>query len=184
MPPDSDPRGVILAPNHESYLDPPLVGVATRRQVTYLAKEYLFRAFLVGSILRAINAFPIKSETDDFRSIREIIRLLKAGRCVVVFPEGTRSDDGKLREPEGGVGFLAVKSQAWVVPVYIDGTFEAYPKGAKFFKCRKVGAHFGPAFVPALDKALMAEKDPYMAVSRRIMQDIKSLQEKIHPELS
>ena len=169
IPGPDDPRGVILAPNHASFLDPPLVGISAKRHITFLAKEYLFKAFFVGSVLGAIGSFPIKTRADDFRSIRALIRLLKEGRCVVMFPEGTRSPDGNFQKPESGVGFLAVKSQAVVVPVYIDGTFRAFPRGAKFFRCCPVQIYFGKAFVPRAG-------DPYMAVSEKIMEEIKKLE--------
>ena len=92
VPPETDPRGVILAPNHASYLDPPILGISLKRRVTYLAKEYLFKHGFVGFVLRNIGAYPIKSESgNDFRSIRDLVRLLKDGHCVTVFPEGTRS---------------------------------------------------------------------------------------------
>src|SRR3989338_1550640 len=169
VPSEDDRRGVILAPNHASYLDPPILGISLKRQVTYLAKEYLFKNWFVGLVLRGIGAFPIRTRTDDFRTIRELIRVLKEGRCGVVFPEGTRSPDGVLREAEGGVGFLAAKSAATVVPVYIRGTFEAFPRGVNFFKCKPVEAHYGHPFVPAEDAALMGEEDPYAAIGLRIM---------------
>ena len=127
VPEEADGRGVILAPNHASFLDPPILGVTLQRRVTFLAKEYLFKNFFVGTVLRGIGAYPIKSEKDDFRSIRDLIRLLKSGQCVVVFPEGTRSADGRMKEPESGIGFLAARSAAYVVPVYIRGSYEAFP---------------------------------------------------------
>jgi len=138
VPTDRDPRGVILAPNHSSFLDPPILGIALKRPVTYLAKEYLFRAPIVGWTLRSVGAYPIKTRTDDFKTIRDLLRLLKNGECITIFPEGTRSPDGSLQRAEGGVGFLAVKSAAYVVPVYIRGTFDAFPRDAKFFKCKPV----------------------------------------------
>ncbi len=177
VPSEADSRGVILAPNHASYLDPPILGISLKRRVTYLAKEYLFKNRFVGLVLKGIGAFPIRTRTDDFRTLRELIRVLKEGRCVVVFPEGTRSSDGTLREAEGGVGFLAAKSTATVVPVYIKGTFEAFPRGADFFKCSPVEVHYGLPFVPAEDVALMSEADPYAAIGRRIMKEIKDLKE-------
>jgi len=178
VPPASDPRGVILAPNHASYLDPPVLGISLNRRVTYLAKEYLFRAVIVGWTLRSIGAYPIKSEsTNDFRSIRELLRILKSGHCVVVFPEGTRSPDGGLREAEGGVGFLAMKSAAIVVPVYIRGSYEAFPRGRRFFRCRPVSVRYGAPFVPSEDPAILADPDPYAAVGRRIMAEVRRLKE-------
>lgn len=177
VPSETDPRGVILAPNHVSYLDPPILGISLKRQVTYLAKEYLFKNRFVGLILKSIGAFPIRTKTDDFKTIRELVRVLKAGRCIVVFPEGTRSPDGALREAEGGGGFLAAKSMAYVVPVYIKGTYEAFPRGVKFFKSSPVEVYYGKPFIPAQDTALMSEADPYGAIGRRIMREIKSLKE-------
>jgi 1-acyl-sn-glycerol-3-phosphate acyltransferase len=175
VPPATDPRGVILAPNHASYLDPPILGISLKRRVTYLAKEYLFRAPIVGWTLRSIGAYPIRTKTDDFKSIRELIRVLKEGRCVVVFPEGTRSPDGSLRKAEGGVGFLAMKSGAWVVPAYIRGTYDAFPRGRKFFRLRPVSVVYGKAFLPADDPAIAGAADPYGAVGDRIMREIAEL---------
>ena len=179
VPGEKDARGVILAPNHASYLDPPLLGISLKRRVTYLAKAYLFEHFFVGFVLRSIGAYPIKTESgNDFRSVRDIVRLLKAGCCVVVFPEGTRSENGEFREPESGIGFLAMKSGASVVPVYIKGSYAAFPKGAKNFKCRPIEIHYGEAFVPAENSAWVAMND-YMAVSQDIMKRIKEIKEKV-----
>ena len=179
VPASNDPRGVILAPNHASYLDPPLLGISLERRVTYLAKDYLFRHFLVGFVLRSIGAYPIKSESgNDFRSIRDLIRILKSGQCVSVFPEGTRSETGEFKEPESGIGFLAMKSAAWVVPVYIKGSHAAFPKGATSFKCKPIEVYFGEPFIPADNKEWATMDDPYMVVSQKIMADIRSLKEK------
>ncbi len=177
VPEEAESRGVILAPNHASYLDPPILGISLKRQVTYLAKEYLFRALFVGTVLRGIGAFPIRTKADDFRTLRELVRMLKEGQCVVVFPEGTRSPDGAIRQAESGVGFLAAKSGAYVVPVYIQGSFEAFPKGANFFKCRPIKVYYGRAFIPAEDAALMANADPYGAIGERIIEEIKILKQ-------
>ena len=175
VPAATDRRGVILAPNHASYLDPPILGISLKRRVTYLAKDYLFKHGFVGFILRSIGAYPVKSESgNDFRSIRDLVRILKGGHCVVVFPEGTRSETGQMKEPESGIGFLAMKSGAWVVPVYIEGSYAAFPKGAKGFKCRPIQVTYGEAFIPAENRAWEALGD-YMAVSEDIMRRIKEL---------
>lgn len=176
VPSEKDPRGVILAPNHASYLDPPILGISLKRRVTYLAKQYLFEHGFVGFVLRNIGAYPIKSESaNDFRSIRDLIRILKQGACVVVFPEGTRSEDGHFKEPEGGIGFLAVKSGAWVVPVYIEGSYRAFPKGtSKPRYGTPIGVHYGEAFVPA-ERGEGSDADHYLAVGRRIMDEIKKI---------
>ncbi|MBI2095292.1 MAG: 1-acyl-sn-glycerol-3-phosphate acyltransferase [Candidatus Omnitrophica bacterium] len=175
VPGPAEPLGVILAPNHVSYLDPPVLGISLRRKVTYLAKEYLFSYPLLGFILRGVGVLPVKTKTDDFRSLRDLIRWLKGGGCVVVFPEGTRSPDGELKEPESGAGFLAVKSRSLVVPVYIHGTRQALPRDARWFKPYPVSVYYGEPFLPADDRALMSEPDPYLAVSRRIMAEIAKI---------
>ena len=127
-----DSRGVILAPNHASYLDPPAVAVAIKRHVAFMAKDYLFRKPVLGRALRWLGVLPIKTTKEDFRSVRELIRKLKQGYWIVVFPEGTRSSDGRFKEPEAGIGFLAMKSGAWVVPIYVGGAYEAFPRQSKW----------------------------------------------------
>jgi 1-acyl-sn-glycerol-3-phosphate acyltransferase len=179
VPKEGDGRGVILAPNHVSYLDPPILGISLKRRVTYLAKDYLFKHWLVGWVLRNIGALPIKSvDGNDFRSIRDLVRILKQGAVVTVFPEGTRSETGQFKEPEGGIGFLALKSGAWVVPAYIEGSYEAFPKGAKGFKCRPISVTYGPAFIPA-DNPEWAKggEEVYMAISQKIMTEIKKIKD-------
>lgn len=175
----NDDRGVIFAPNHASYLDPPLIGVSTERHVTYLAKEYLFRVLILGTMLRWLGVLPIKSESQDFRSMRQLLRILKGGKRMVIFPEGTRSLDGNFKSVEGGVGFLALKGETWVVPTYIRGTFEALPKGAKWFKCAPVRIYYGKPFIPSADTTLLSNQDPYLAVSEKIMAEIKKINEAV-----
>ncbi|MGH7198776.1 MAG: lysophospholipid acyltransferase family protein [Candidatus Omnitrophota bacterium] len=175
----ADHRGVILAPNHASYIDPPILGISLKRPITYLAKEYLFEKPVLCTLICWLGSIPIKTETNDFRTIRQVLKALKEGKQVLLFPEGTRTLDGKFQEPEGGVGFLALKSGAVVVPVYISGTFEAYPKGAKWFRCRPVRVYFGKPFVPAMDKDLAGHENPYLAVGQRIMSEIKKIKEAV-----
>ncbi len=172
-----DSRGVIIASNHASFLDPPLVGVALKRPVAFLAKDYLFKVFLLGTLIRWLGSLPIKSGKDDFRSMRELLRALKSGKQVLIFPEGTRSKDGKLQPVEGGVGFLAIKSECYVVPTFIQGTYEAFPKGAKFLRPHPVKIYFGKPFIPALDQQLLASQNAYLAVSEKIMSEIQKMKE-------
>lgn len=177
VPKESDSRGVILAPNHASYLDPPILGISLKRRVTFLAKDYLFRHWFVGWILRNIGAYPIKSESaNDFRSIRGLIRMLKEGACVAVFPEGTRSEDGRFREPEDGLAFLAMKSGSWVVPVYIEGSFAAFPKGTKKIKRRPIRAYYGEPFIPA-QMSWSEGQAGTRELSLHIMAEIKKIKE-------
>ena len=177
VPKESDPRGVILAPNHASYLDPPVLGISLKRRVTFLAKEYLFRHWFVGWVLRGIGAYPIKTgSANDFRSIRGLIRMLKRGACVAVFPEGTRSEDGRFREPEDGLSFLAMKSGAWVVPVYIQGSYDAMPRGTKGIRLKPVQVFYGEPFL-ATEERFGGNEEGHIAVSCHIMTEIKKIKE-------
>lgn len=120
----------ILAINHVSMLDPILVAAALPRPVHFMAKEELFRYPLLGWLLRWLHAFPVRRGQPDREAIARALSVLKAGGVVGIFPEGTRSLDGRLLPIQGGTAFLALKSGAAVFPVAIVGTHRAMPKGA------------------------------------------------------
>jgi 1-acyl-sn-glycerol-3-phosphate acyltransferase len=119
--------GVILAINHQSFFDPIAVGCGTERQVHYLARDTLFKGGL-GILIRRLNAFPLKREGGDVKALKEYISRVKAGKVVMLFPEGTRSHDGRLQALMPGVGMIAVRANAPVVPTYVDGTFDAWSR--------------------------------------------------------
>ena len=135
----------LIVSNHQSILDPPLVGGAAPRQIYFLAKAELFRIPLFGWLIRALHARPVRREGSDPRALRTAAQLLEDGKALLVFPEGTRSLDGQLGEGKAGVGMLAVTSAAPVVPVYVSGTLAALPKGAVWPRRSQVSVNFGPA---------------------------------------
>ena len=175
----ADGRGIIFASNHASFLDPPIFGVTVKKHIAYLAKDYLYKPFLFGSIMHWLGTLPIKSDSNsqDFRTVRDLLRVLSDGEGIVMFPEGTRTADGEFQKPEGGVGFLAMKSKAWVMPVYIKGTYEAFPRHRKFFRCHPVTITYGKPFIPAEDPAFKGRHDPYLAVAEKIMEEIKKIKD-------
>ncbi len=120
----------LIVSNHQSILDPPVIGGAARRQIYFLAKAELFRIPMFGSLIRALHARPVRREGSDPGALRTAAQLLGEGKALLVFPEGTRSLNGRLGEGKPGVGMLAVTSGAPVVPVYVSGTLEALPKGS------------------------------------------------------
>jgi 1-acyl-sn-glycerol-3-phosphate acyltransferase len=136
-------NGVILAPNHTSYFDPVLVGAGLVRPVAYMARDTLFRNKLFGSIISLVYAFPIKRGRMDKVVLDKFIVLLKKGMALLVFPEGTRSLDGNLGRPKPGIGIIALSAEVPVVPVYIDGGYKVWPKGAKIIKPVKVKVYYG-----------------------------------------
>lgn len=118
----------ILAPNHASFLDPPLIGAAWPEEVHYLARASLFSNPLWGRVLALLNAHPVQGNAQDIASLRLICQLLDEGKKVVIFPEGERSATGELQSIKSGIAMLALRTQSPIIPVYISGTFDAWPR--------------------------------------------------------
>jgi len=123
------PGAAIIAANHASNLDPPAVSVSCPEEVHFLAKESLFRSSLFGRLIRHLNAHPISRDSSDSSALKLIIQLLKSGAKVIVFPEGSRTADGQLQPLERGLAFLVMKAKCRIQPIYVEGTFDAWPPG-------------------------------------------------------
>lgn len=121
---------VIFASNHQSYFDPPLVGICSRRAIYALARKTLFSIPLLGPLLPKINVIPVDRDGNDMTALKTIIRLVRTGNGVMLFPEGTRSPDGSLQRGRPGVGLIIAKSRAPVQPMRLFGAHEAFPKGS------------------------------------------------------
>jgi 1-acyl-sn-glycerol-3-phosphate acyltransferase len=120
---------VILAMNHESYLDPPFAGIACRRAIYFLARKSLLDVPVLGWILPKLNVIPVDQEGGDRSALKTLIRILRANHCTIVFPEGSRTLDGNLQPAQPGIGFLIAKTRAPVVPMRIFGAHRALPRG-------------------------------------------------------
>jgi 1-acyl-sn-glycerol-3-phosphate acyltransferase len=167
--------GVILAPNHISYLDPPAVGCGLRRPVRFMAKEELFKPPLLGPWIRRVGSFPVRRGHADRKAIRQAIELLGSGEVVCIFPEGTRSTDGRLQEAELGIGLIALKSQAPVVPVAIAGTDKILPTHGKRLHRHRVSIAYGkPIAFPDLYES-GASREAMEEIGRRVMAAIAEL---------
>jgi 1-acyl-sn-glycerol-3-phosphate acyltransferase len=121
---------LILASNHQSYFDPPLIGICSRRGVYYLARKTLLQIPLLGKLLPHINVILVDRDGNDMSALKSVIRTVKAGNGVVLFPEGTRSPNGQLQAGKAGIGLVIAKTRAPVQPMRIFGSFEAFPKGS------------------------------------------------------
>jgi 1-acyl-sn-glycerol-3-phosphate acyltransferase len=165
----------ILASNHASYLDPPLVGVSCRKDVYFLARKSLFERPVVGPILAQLNTIPVDRDRGDVGAVRALIKLLKSGNRVLVFPEGTRSKDGNLQPARAGVGLLIAKSLAPVVPVRVFGSFAALPRtgGIRFVPITVVIGK--PLFFTKQDLET-DERAAYQVLSDRVMAAIAALE--------
>src|SRR6516225_3866299 len=118
---------VILATNHQSFLDPPLAGNASDRAIFFLAKKSLMDVPILGWLLTKLNVIPVNLEGGDRSALKALIRILSAGECALVFPEGTRTPDGNLQPAQPGLGLVIAKTRAPVVPIRIFGAFDVWP---------------------------------------------------------
>ena len=117
--------GVILAPNHRSFLDPWVVGICLRRPIYFVAKSELFERRWMGWFLNSLGAFPIRRGASDEEAMETARTLVERGNALLIFPEGTRIRRGSLGDPKRGVGRLALETGAPVVPVAVHGTERA-----------------------------------------------------------
>jgi 1-acyl-sn-glycerol-3-phosphate acyltransferase len=165
---------VLLAANHSSVLDPPLVGAMAPRHLSFLAKADLFRIPLFGALIRRLNARPLRREGADPGALRTALRILEEGGALLIFPEGTRGNEGTLRPAKAGAGMLAVLSGAPVVPVYIAGSGRVWPRERRLPRPGKVIVTFGPP-LSFERRAGVERKAQYEAASRAMMDAIGRL---------
>jgi len=170
---------VLFVANHSSLLDPPVVGACAPRQLYFLAKEELFGIPLLGRLIRALNARPVRRGGSDPAALREARRVLEEGGALLIFPEGSRGDEGVLRPAKPGASLLAVLTGAPVVPVYVRGTGRAWPVGRWFPRPTRVTVTFGPAlrFEPVGPRH--ERKGVYERASREMMAAIEVLRDTI-----
>jgi 1-acyl-sn-glycerol-3-phosphate acyltransferase len=134
---------LVLAANHASYIDPPLVGSGLPRDICYLARESLFRFPPMGWLLRGWNSIPVDREAGGAAGLRAVLDSIARGHAVLLFPEGTRTPDGKLQTARSGIGMIAIKGAVPVVPVRVFGTYEAFGRRARFPQPRPVAVKYG-----------------------------------------
>ena len=113
---------VVIASNHLSLLDPPILGAAATRKIHFMAKSELFKPAWFGALIRKLGAFPVKRGEMDREAIKTGLTILKENKVLAVFPEGTRSKDGELGRAGGGAFMMGIKRKAKIVPAYIYGT--------------------------------------------------------------
>lgn len=166
---------VILAMNHQSYLDPPLAGTACDRAIYFLARRSLLDVPVLGRLLPKLNVIPVNQEGVDRSAIKAIIRVVQAGNGVLIFPEGSRTIDGNLQATEPGLGLIIAKTLAPVVPMRIFGAREALPRGGGRLHFVPITIVIGePIFFTAADLDSFG-KNLYRRLSERVMEAIATL---------
>jgi 1-acyl-sn-glycerol-3-phosphate acyltransferase len=175
--------GVILASNHASYLDPPLIGAGVRRLVNFLARENLFSIPVVGWVLRQWEVVPVDRDGGGAVGLRAILARLLAGGAIVLFPEGTRTHDGKLQPARSGIGLTVIKSNAPVVPVRVFGMFEAYGRHFLFPRPYRVAVKFGPPmrFEQLRAEAKLCPKPRLKQIYQQVADEIMAAVAKLEP---
>lgn len=169
--------GVLVAANHASYLDIPLLGCGMKRRAWYLGRSDLFPVPVLNGILQSLGWIPLRLGRLDREAFGKAISLIQAGEVVVIFPEGGRSHDGHLRPPKAGIGVIVAQTGCPVVPAYIKGTFHVLPTGARWPRFRQVTVRFG-------NPLIFERKEPqdkgeakrfYQLVSRTVIEHIAAL---------
>ena len=171
--------GALVLSNHQSHLDPPLIGMASNRRLNFLARDTLFHFAPLGWFIWSVNGIPIDREGSGLSGLKETLRRLKQGGAVVIFPEGTRSPDGEIAPLKPGFSSLARRANVPLVPVGIAGAYDAWPRQNSFPRFAPVAIVFGPPLEPSVaagysDQELVAE------IERRIRCCHQSAREMLH----
>jgi 1-acyl-sn-glycerol-3-phosphate acyltransferase len=168
--------GCVIAANHVSYFDPPAMACGVNHRIVhFMARNTLSSNRLAKWYFENIEAVSIDRTKGDLAALRKGIALLKEGRVLGMFPEGTRSPDGEMKTAKGGIGFLIAKGQVPVVPTYVSGTYKAFPKGASWPKPSRVGIHYGPPITVDEIAAIGTDRESYDRIGELVMSRIAAL---------
>jgi 1-acyl-sn-glycerol-3-phosphate acyltransferase len=167
----------LIASNHASFLDPPLIGCALRRrEIHFVARKSLFDVWWLKPLISRLNAVPIDLGNADLTGVREALRLIKQGEALLVFPEGTRTHDGSLRKPLAGIGMFVARTGVPVLPVRIFGADKAWPRQRRFLRPAKITIAVGKPIRFELTAEESRSRQTYQAISEEIMRRIGQLQ--------
>ncbi len=161
---ENEPRhgGALVLSNHQSHLDPMLIGISFRRRMNYLARKTLFDFAPLRWLIRSLDAIPIDREGVGLSGLKETLQRLKRGEMVLLFPEGTRTHDGEVAPLKPGFVALARRGKVPLLPVAVDGAFDAWPRTKLFPRPATINIQIGQPITTAeladyTDEALIAE---------------------------
>jgi len=168
--------GVIVAANHGSFWDPPVLGVVLPRPLRFMTRSSFFTVPLFGALIRSLGAFPVRKGTADLSGLRAAEAALARGEALLVFPEGGRMKDGRLHPALPGLGLIEARTRAPILPVYVSGTNRIRRCMARREKVRvTIGKVLPPETWFAEDSSTLAGRALYQAISDRVMQEIALL---------
>ncbi len=168
--------GALLAMNHQSYLDPPLAGISCHREIYFLARKTLLDWPVLGSIFPRLNVIPVDQERADMSALKAVIRLVKAGHCTIVFPEGSRTEDEHFLPALPGIGLIIAKTRCPVVPMRIFGAREAFPRGGKPRLFKPITLVVGEPFRFTDADFDGSGRELYQKLSERVMERIAAIE--------
>lgn len=169
----------IIASNHASYLDPFAAGIGCRQRINFMAKEELFKNRFLGWYLGKLHVFPLKRDTGDTKALKEAFRRLRKAEGLMIFPEGTRSEDGQIKEGKLGISILSHMAKAPVIPCYIGGSFNIWPSNGPFSLKGKLNIYYGKPLEP-LAVGENTKKADYYNFAQKVMSSIKSIRDSVY----
>lgn len=167
----------LLAGNHVSFLDPPLFGSFLPRHIFYFARDTLFKPGFMNWLMGALYCIPIKRESKgDVGAIKKVLKTLNEGHGLLVFPEGSRSPDGRLQAARPGLGMIACKTRVPIVPAYINGTFQALGRHKRMLSFKDpIHVTYGPPLYAQDYDPGADHPKRYQVVMDRVMERIREL---------
>ncbi|MDR1651914.1 MAG: 1-acyl-sn-glycerol-3-phosphate acyltransferase [Synergistaceae bacterium] len=168
---------MIVASNHASYIDPPLIGGVFPGRLRYLAKESLFRAPILGFFIRILGAVPVTREDSQKAGVvmKMLLGFLKNHESVLLFPEGSRTPDGRIKPLEAGAAFLAVRAGVPLLPVYVGGSFRSWPRGQALPRPSKLTVTVSPPIYP--DEGIENEKARRASLQKALEEALLAMEE-------
>jgi len=168
--------GCVIASNHESYLDPPLVGISAPRQIFYLARKTLLDWPVLGPLFPKMNVIPVDQDRADMSALKTVIKRVRAGECTVIFPEGSRTPDGQFLPAQPGLGLILAKTRCTVVPARLFGARAAFPRGGKPHLFRKITLVVEPPMTFTEADYAGDGRDLYQRLSERVLARIAEIE--------
>lgn len=170
--------GVLLVSNHVSLPDPVIIGSAVNRELHFMARHDAFRIPGLRWLITALNAYPVHRGEADRTALKHTLSLLKMGKAVLIFPEGTRSVDGVLGKPLGGASFIVYRANVPIIPVFLKGSEQMMPRNAKWLRPANLSVTFGPPIDFTEILKIADKREAQRRIGEQIMKSISNLRDK------